>query len=67
MLTNEIMLVLITITTFITFKYIRIIWIPLPIVLAAYFWYKLEPVYWYIKLRYYDATKSIKILHHRRT
>ncbi len=34
----------------ITWTYLRIIWMPIPVIIAAYIWYHLEPLYWYLRL-----------------
>lgn len=35
-----------------TFKYHKIILMPLPLILIAYTWYKIETPFWYLKLRW---------------
>ena len=30
--------------------YKRIIWIPIPVIITAYIWYHIEPLYWYLRL-----------------
>lgn len=48
LLANPLMFIIILIC-YLIFKN-RLVWIPLPLVLIAYAWWKIEPAYWYLKL-----------------
>ena len=43
--------------------YRRIIWIPIPVIITAYIWYHIEPLYWYLRcnnlLKRIDSRRQI--------
>ncbi len=52
--------ILFAIVMFITWKLWRIIWVPIPVIIAAYIWYHIEPLYWYLRCNYFlKGVKSI--------